>query len=97
MATDKTSDEMTKVKEDLAKLREDLGALAKLYKDNLQNQAEGFASRARDSAQRVASEAGTRVREGSAAVSEQIEARPLTSVLVAFAVGLTVGKLLDRR
>jgi ElaB/YqjD/DUF883 family membrane-anchored ribosome-binding protein len=41
-------------------------------------------------------EASRRGREGAAAVEHQIEQRPLVSVLVAFGVGVVIGKLINR-
>jgi ElaB/YqjD/DUF883 family membrane-anchored ribosome-binding protein len=41
-------------------------------------------------------EASRRGREGVAAVEHQIEERPFISVLVAFGIGLVIGKLINR-
>jgi ElaB/YqjD/DUF883 family membrane-anchored ribosome-binding protein len=41
-------------------------------------------------------EASRRGREGVAAVEQQIEERPFISVLVAFGIGLVIGKLINR-
>ena len=42
------------------------------------------------------SEASRRGREGVAAVEQQIDERPFISVLVAFGIGVLVGKLIGR-
>ena len=44
----------------------------------------------------AANEASRRGREGIAAVEQQIEERPFISVLVAFGIGLVIGKLINR-
>ena len=41
-------------------------------------------------------EASRRGREGVAAVKQQIEERPVISLLVAFGIGLVIGKLINR-
>jgi ElaB/YqjD/DUF883 family membrane-anchored ribosome-binding protein len=41
-------------------------------------------------------EASRRGREGVAAVEQQIEERPFISVLLAFGIGLVIGKLINR-
>ena len=41
-------------------------------------------------------EASRRGREGVAAVEQQIEERPFISVLVAFVIGVLIGKLINR-
>jgi ElaB/YqjD/DUF883 family membrane-anchored ribosome-binding protein len=41
-------------------------------------------------------EASRRGREGAAAVKQQIEERPVISLLVAFGIGLVIGKLINR-
>ena len=41
-------------------------------------------------------EASRRGREGAAALEQQIEERPFISVLVAFGIGVVIGKLINR-
>jgi ElaB/YqjD/DUF883 family membrane-anchored ribosome-binding protein len=93
MASASDSNELAKVKEELAALRKDLAALTESYKKTARDEADGLAARARTGAEQV----GAKAREGVSAISEQIEERPLTSALVAFAAGLVIGRLLDRR
>lgn len=93
MASASDSADLDKVKEDLAALRKDIAALTETYKDTARAEVEGLAARARAGADQVSAKA----REGVSAVSGQIEERPLTSALVAFAAGLALGRLLDRR
>jgi ElaB/YqjD/DUF883 family membrane-anchored ribosome-binding protein len=41
-------------------------------------------------------EASRRGREGAAALEQQIEERPFISVLVAFGIGVMIGRLINR-
>lgn len=97
MASSGQSAEVENLQKDMEALREDLTALTKLYKEKAKGEAEGIAARLKEGAEKATADANARVREGLSVASEQIEARPLTSMLVAFGIGLALGKLLDRR
>lgn len=97
MANAAQDDDLNKVKEDVASLRESLNDLSKQSAETARAQAESLHLRARENAERLASEASAKFREGTAAVTHEVEERPLTSVLIAFGVGLIVGKLFHRR
>lgn len=101
---ERAQDDIAALKDDLATLREDI---SKLTAD-----LRGLAGSAAGTARRAASEEGARLREevedalrsalgrGGKVVedaSAQIEQRPLLSVLVAFAIGFILGRILDRR
>lgn len=85
---------------DYATLRDDVDALRKDLA-NLTEKMRGMSGERFESARAQAREAAQRVRDrGQAAVDEvghRIEERPLTSVAVAFGVGMLIGRLLDRR
>lgn len=102
------ADELRSLKEDLERLRSDVGDLLRSLKGlgeerirdaktRLREAAADFESRAeqqfKDAYERVAEE-GKRVADLGRV---QVEKRPLTSVLVAFAAGIVVGKLFSRR
>ncbi len=89
----KTERDIDALKEDLAKLRADLGALT----DHLREVAGAEGARAYERIRQGAERTQARAKEATTAASHQIEERPLTSVLVAFAVGLLSGLLLSRR
>ena len=81
------------IEEDLAALRDDLKALsasvaqlAKEKGDNLRAELGAQADRA------IASG-----RQATESVQETVRERPMTSVFVAFGVGILIGHLLDRR
>jgi ElaB/YqjD/DUF883 family membrane-anchored ribosome-binding protein len=101
---DRAQDDVTALKEDLAKLREDV---AKLGAD-----LRGLAGSGSTMAGRAAAAEGAKLREeveetvrsllgrGGKVVEDataQIEQRPLLSVLLAFAIGFILGRILERR
>lgn len=95
-ASASNSPELDKLQADIAAVRDDLAALTSLYKEKLKDGADSVASRVRDGAEKTAADVGARARDGAAVVSDQIEARPLTSVLIAFGVGMALGKIISR-
>ena len=90
------SPELDKLKEDITALREDLAALTSLYKNTLSENAGKAADRVRDGANKAAADISARAKDGATAVSDQIEARPLTSMLIAFGIGIALGKIANR-
>lgn len=88
-----TKEELQALKDDVAKLRADIRELVRAATADageMEEAAEGRMRQIYDS-----------VREGGESVlrksREHIQSRPLTTVLAAFAIGVLVGKLLDRR
>ncbi len=81
------------IEEDLAALREDLKSLtssvATLARDGTGAIREGIGTRAD---QAVASG-----RQAAETVQETVRERPMTSMFVAFGIGVLIGHLLDRR
>ncbi len=107
-ARPESADELKALKEDFERLRSDMGSLLRSLrgagadklgdaKERLKQAAERFESQA----EQQFKEAYDTVRESGKKASdfsrEQIEKRPLTSVLVAFAAGFLMGKLTRRR
>ena len=100
-------DEFDTLKAGLDTLRKEIGSLASSFGDTATDEvttrgrrARAAVGRATDRAGEVwddaTSEASRRGREGVAAVEQQIEERPFISLLVAFVIGLAIGKLIDR-
>ncbi|GGB42211.1 DUF883 family protein [Tistrella bauzanensis] len=96
--------EMEVLKADLAALRADLakatrqsGRAAGVGAEALSEKASEEMERLRGEVDRLMHVAGERGRGAVRAAESTIEEKPLTSVLVAFGVGLVIGKLLDRR
>jgi ElaB/YqjD/DUF883 family membrane-anchored ribosome-binding protein len=85
-AADALRDDLDQVRADLAALIDTVGKLAS---DSGKEGLRAFEKmKARTQAQAT---------ESLESVEHQIAARPLTSVLIAFAAGLLFGKLMDRR
>jgi len=80
------------LKKDIEQLRNDLAALAKSYKASGEQQAQAGLDSARGKYYELRDEASRRTQD----VGSEIEARPFTSVLAAFGIGLVLGKLLGR-
>jgi len=96
MAAGTYDDEIKALKEDLAGLRKDMQALVKTVSDDARSRGRETVNKARAEAGRYADEALSRGRDGMAAIESHIEERPFTSVLMAFGIGLVIGKILDR-
>ena len=95
------------LKADLDTLRKDISSLVSSFGDAATDEVKTRGRRARAAMGRATERAGEvwddatneasrRGREGVAAFEQQIEERPLISVLVAFGVGLVIGKLINR-
>lgn len=80
------------LKKDIEQLRNDLAALAKSYKDAGESQAQAGLDSARGKYNELRHEATRHAQD----VGSEIEARPFTSVLAAFGIGLVLGKLIGR-
>jgi ElaB/YqjD/DUF883 family membrane-anchored ribosome-binding protein len=90
---DRASDSARAIEEDIAALREDLktltasvAGLAKEKGDNLRADLGAKADKAMASG-----------REAAESMQDAVRERPMTSVFVAFGVGVLIGHLLDRR
>ncbi|MDR6292665.1 ElaB/YqjD/DUF883 family membrane-anchored ribosome-binding protein [Inquilinus ginsengisoli] len=103
MATRNLDQELDTLRADLGKIRDDIASLARTLGDAATAEAKAGGARineaahaAKDRAQRFAESARTQGEDSIAALEERIEQNPITSILVAFGVGLVIGKLLDR-
>ena len=99
--------EFDTLKAGLDTLRKDISSLVSSFGDVATDEVRTRGRRARAAVGRVTDRAGEvwddatsevsrRGREGVAAFEQQIEARPLISVLVAFGIGVVIGKLINR-
>jgi ElaB/YqjD/DUF883 family membrane-anchored ribosome-binding protein len=88
------------LRKDISSLVSSLGEAATDEVKTRGRRARAAVGRATDRAGEVwddaTSEASRRGRAGVAAVEQQVEARPFISVLVAFVIGVLIGKLIDR-
>jgi ElaB/YqjD/DUF883 family membrane-anchored ribosome-binding protein len=100
-------EELDVLRAGLDTLRKDISALVSSFGDAATDEVKTRGRRARAAVGRVtdragevwddaANEASRRGREGVAAVEQQIEERPFISVLVAFGIGVVIGKLIHR-
>jgi ElaB/YqjD/DUF883 family membrane-anchored ribosome-binding protein len=103
MAEHDLGKELDAVREDMAKLRSDLGSVAEALRDVTRERAEAAKSGLRDLTGNVREElrksfdgVRDRSRKSMESMEEQIEQKPLMSLLVAFGAGMLLGKLLDR-
>lgn len=104
MAESELKREMEALRADLAKLREDFGGVADALKEAGHKKADGVREGLADLLHSVREELRSVLDQGKdkgkksvEAVENQIEQRPLTSLLTAFGVGFVLAKLLDRR
>ncbi|RJS94661.1 hypothetical protein [Salinisphaera sp. Q1T1-3] len=77
------------IKRDVESLRKDLRELAEGFRQSGENQARRVGKQAQDTYETYAKEARKRGKE----VGAEIEARPFTSVIAAFVIGLILGKI----
>jgi ElaB/YqjD/DUF883 family membrane-anchored ribosome-binding protein len=103
MATRQLEAEFDGLKDELDKLRKQVSSFGEAASEGIQRgsrRARAAAGQALDTASEGLSDAAGEVerrgRQSLDAVEHQIEDRPLISVLVAFGLGVLVGKLLDR-
>ena len=89
--------DMNVIKADIDNLRKDLAAALDRIKGTAASRAESEIQALQKRINRIADDLQTGGRESLRAVEERIEERPLVSLAIAFAVGLVLGRLFDRR
>jgi ElaB/YqjD/DUF883 family membrane-anchored ribosome-binding protein len=88
--------EFDTVREDLSKLRSDISSLTEAFQSTAKDRFSRQWSGAQDKFGKLSDKARTQSRETLEDLAEEIEGRPLTSVFIAFGVGILLGRLLDR-
>ena len=78
---------------DLAALREDLKSLASTVSDIGKSKSEEIKTQMGDSVDKAVEKG----RDAADTVQEAVKQRPVTSVLLAFGIGVLIGHVLDRR
>lgn len=96
MATRNLESEFDTVKDDLSKLRNDIAHLSAALKDTTSATVREQIDTIRGRIDQIAGEARSHGRATLDELTDHIEDRPLTSVLIAFGVGVLLGRLLDR-
>ena len=99
-------EELDTLKAGLDTLRKDISSLVSSFGDTATDEVKtpgdvpaprwAVTDRASEVWDDATNEANRRGREGVAAVEHQIEERPFISVLVAFVIGVVIGKLINR-
>lgn len=82
---------------DFDSLRKDVGQLVETLKGSTSERAEAELEDVRRRLNKLATDVRTGGREQVRNIESHIEERPLASLAVAFAVGLMLGRLFDRR
>jgi ElaB/YqjD/DUF883 family membrane-anchored ribosome-binding protein len=96
MTTRNIEGEFDMVKDDLVKLREDIAKLSNALKDVTSETVHDQVNHLKSRFDTITGEAWEHSREALDDLTDRIEERPLASVLIAFGVGLLLGRLLDR-
>jgi ElaB/YqjD/DUF883 family membrane-anchored ribosome-binding protein len=96
MTSSSVESEFATVKDDLARLRADVAALSSAMRDATSGTVQEQIDVIRDRINRLAGEAKEEGRQRLDDLAGRVEERPLTSVLLAFGVGMLIGRLLDR-
>ena len=100
-------EEFDALKAGLDTLRNDISSRVNSFGDAATDEVRTRGRRARAAVERVSNRAGEvwddatneasrRGHEGAAALGQQIEERPFISVLAAFAIGVMIGRLINR-
>lgn len=84
------------VKEDLAKLRADIANLSAALKDLTSETVHDRIDSIKGRIDRLSHDARDQGRQALDDLADRIEERPVSSVLIAFGVGILLGRLFDR-
>jgi ElaB/YqjD/DUF883 family membrane-anchored ribosome-binding protein len=96
MTANNVGNELDSVKEDLAKLRSDIANLTQALKDVTSETVHEQIGLIRGRIDGIAEDAKSHGRETLDSLTDHIEEKPLASVLIAFGVGILIGRLFDR-
>jgi ElaB/YqjD/DUF883 family membrane-anchored ribosome-binding protein len=96
MATRNLEAEFDTLKDDLVKLRDDIANLSGSLKDATSDTLRERVGAIRGRIDEITSDARAQSRRAVDELADQIEERPLSSVLIAFGVGVLLGRLFDR-
>jgi ElaB/YqjD/DUF883 family membrane-anchored ribosome-binding protein len=96
MATRNVEGEFDTLKDDLGKLRADVSNLSSALKDVTSDTVREQVEIIRARIDSIAADAKLQGRASLDDLTGRIEERPLASVLIAFGVGVLIGKLFDR-
>jgi ElaB/YqjD/DUF883 family membrane-anchored ribosome-binding protein len=92
-SSEQTEKDLQSLRVEIDRLRADLGSLVDTLQDVAGSAGHAAVERAREAAARARGQA----QKATEAVSRQIEERPLSSIVLAFVVGLLLGVLFGRQ
>lgn len=90
---DRSSDSTRSVEEDLAALRADLKALTESISELAKDKGDAVRAKLSETADRAVASG----KQTAETMQETVRERPITSVAIAFGVGMLIGHLWDRR
>ena len=96
MTTRNLEGEFDILKDDLVKLRGDIANLSAALKETTSETVHEQVEAIRARLDGIAGDARVQGRQALDGLADQIEERPLASIMVAFGVGILLGRLLDR-
>ncbi|MEQ9619436.1 MAG: hypothetical protein RIG61_09715 [Deltaproteobacteria bacterium] len=96
MAQEKLSQDIETLREDVTKLRSDLSQLGKNLVERGKNETDAARDKVLEELKYELQAARHKGRETVESVESQIQEKPFVSLLIAFLVGLVLGKLFDR-
>jgi ElaB/YqjD/DUF883 family membrane-anchored ribosome-binding protein len=96
MTTRNLESEFDTFKDDLNKLRSDISNLSAALRDTTSETVREQVDTIRNRVDQITRDAREHGRQTLDDLTDRIEERPLTSVLIAFGVGVLLGRLLDR-
>lgn len=85
------------LKEDISKLRDDLSSIAQALLEKGMNESESAKERISESIRDEFQAARNKSKESVETLEGRIREKPLQSLIIAFVIGLFLGKLFDRR
>ena len=88
-----TRDDIEALREDIAALKADLAAAVETMRSNSASTVSGLAQQISDEASALYREVTDRGTKATQALESKVEEQPLTSVLLAFAVGYIVSRI----
>jgi ElaB/YqjD/DUF883 family membrane-anchored ribosome-binding protein len=88
-----TRSDLEAIKEDIAALKRDVAAAMETMRENAAGTAAGIAQQISDEASALYREVSDRGAKATQALGAKVEEQPLTSVLMAFAIGYVVSRI----
>jgi hypothetical protein len=88
-----TRDDIEAIREDIAALKQDLAAAVETMRNNSVSSVSGLAQQISDEASALYREVTDRSTKATQALGTKVEEQPLTSVMMAFALGYVISRI----